>query len=279
MNIYFLKTKVRMSIHIKNYFERIGFSDEVVINIETLEKLNFLHVTTIPFENINPFLELPVKIDIDSIQEKLIYNKRGGYCYEQNTLFFHVLTDLGFNVRPLAGRVIWNDSIDAITSLTHMFLLVTIDEIEYLVDVGFGAQTLTAPLEFVLNKEQKNLHESYQITELENEFVLQTRMYNDWKSMYRFNKNQQHFVDFEVGNWYTSTNPDFIFTKILFLSKVSEKYRFSLINTVFKKYDLNKKTETSKIESIEELKKIIENVFNLQLPKVTNLDEKLKKLF
>jgi len=267
-----------MNINLKKYFERIGFSDEVKINIETLEKLNYLHTLSIPFENINPFLKIPVQIDINSIQKKLINNKRGGYCYEQNTLFFHILTEIGFHVQPLAGRVVWNDSIDAITSLTHMFLVVTLNEIEYLVDVGFGAQTLTSPIQFVLNLGQKTSLEIYQIIEFENDFVLQTKINNEWKSMYRFNRNKQYFVDFEIGNWYTSTNPNFIFTKILYLAKPSENGRVSLINTTFKKHYQNGKIETTKIGSIEELKQIITSQFNLELPEVTNLDQKLLEI-
>lgn len=268
-----------MSINLKNYFERIGFTDTISNDIKTLVKLNYLHSLAIPFENINPFLKIPVQIDINSIQEKLIDNKRGGYCYEQNTLFYHVLTEIGFEIRPLAGRVIWNDSIDAITSLTHMFLMVTIDNIEYLIDVGFGAQTLTAPIQFILNIEQKTPHENYRIIEFENDFILQTQINNEWKSMYRFNKNKQYFVDFEIGNWYTSTNPNFIFTNLLYLAKPSENGRLSLINTLFKKQDIDGKIETIKIESIIELKKIINTNFNLQFPEENDLDQKLIKLF
>lgn len=264
-----------MNMDLNKYFERIGFNEESKVNLEILKKLNYLHAITIPFENINPLLKLPVKIDINSIEEKLVLKKRGGYCCEQNTLFFHVLTEIGFEVRSLAGRVVWNDSINSITSLTHMFLLVTFNQVEYIIDVGFGAQTLTLPLKFILDEVQETPHESYQIIKFEDDFVLQTRINNNWKSMYRFNKNQQHFVDFEVGNWYTSTNPDFIFTNILFLSKAHKNGRHSLVNNIFKTYDLDGTSKTLKIESIEELKNIITSVFNIEISEEELLNKKL----
>ncbi|WP_177765909.1 arylamine N-acetyltransferase family protein [Flavobacterium sp. I3-2] len=261
---------------LNKYFERIGFTEECKVDFEILKKLNYLHAITIPFENINPLLKLPVKIDINSIVAKLVLKKRGGYCYEQNTLFLHILTEIGFEVRPLAGRVVWNDSINSITSLTHMFLLVTYNQIEYIIDVGFGAQTLTSPLKFVLDEVQETPHETYQIIKFEDDFVLQTRINNNWKSMYRFNKNPQYFVDFEVGNWYTSTNPDFIFTNILFLSKADKNGRYSLVNNIFKTYDLNGTSKTLKIETIEELKNIITSVFNIEISEEEEfLDKKL----
>lgn len=265
-----------MSLDLNKYFERIGFTEESKVDFEVLKKLNFLHAITIPFENINPLLKLPVKIDLNSIEEKLVLKNRGGYCYEQNTLFFNVLTEIGFEVRPLAGRVVWNDSINSITSLTHMFLLVTFNQIEYIVDVGFGTQTLTSPLKFVLDEVQETPHESYKIIKFEDDFVLQTNINNNWRSMYRFNKNQQHFIDFEVGNWYTSTHPDFIFTNILFLSKATKNGRYSLINNLFKRYDLDGTSKTLKIETIEELKNIITSIFNIEISEEEILDEKLR---
>jgi N-hydroxyarylamine O-acetyltransferase len=90
------------------YFERIGFRHELSPTLEVLQQLHSRHPVAIAFENLSPFLGLEVKLDIASLQDKLIRKGRGGYCFEHNLLFSHILTALGFEVKGLAARVLWN---------------------------------------------------------------------------------------------------------------------------------------------------------------------------
>src|SRR5215468_10325509 len=76
---------------IEAYFNRIGYSGGRSATLETLGSLHLHHALAIPFENLNPLLGLPVPLDIESLQRKIIRNRRGGYCYEQNFLFRHAL--------------------------------------------------------------------------------------------------------------------------------------------------------------------------------------------
>ena len=87
------------------YFERIGHSYDRAPTLEMLQRLYALHTETIAFENLSPFLGEGVDLDASSLQEKLVSHGRGGYCYEQNLLFWHVLMELGFRARGLAARV------------------------------------------------------------------------------------------------------------------------------------------------------------------------------
>lgn len=264
-------------MNLEKYLERIGYKETITNDLDTLNKIIFAHSISIPFENLNPLLKLPVRIDKDSVQNKLIQNKRGGYCYEQNTLLFHVLTEIGYNVRPLAGRVVWKQPIDSINSLTHMFLLVNVDDVEYLVDVGFGGQSLTTPLEIVLDIEQETTHEPYRIIKYEDDYVLQTKIADEWNAMYRFNKSKQYFEDFEVGNWYTSTHPEFLFTNILSVAKPYKQGRYTLHNNTFKNYELNGTITSKTIQSVAELKQILQNVFTISLDGLEQLDDKLQQ--
>src|SRR5450755_3294038 len=93
------------SVDLDAYFERIGHLGDCGPTLETLRRLHALHAEAIAFENLSPFLGEEVKLDISSLQDKLVRGGRGGYCFEQNLLFWHVLTVLGFQVTGLAARV------------------------------------------------------------------------------------------------------------------------------------------------------------------------------
>ena len=110
------------TINLEAYLDRISYAGEVDVSVETLRRIHLAHTAAIPFENLNPLLRLPVLIDIDSIQNKIIGSGRGGYCFEQNTLLAHALREIGFSVRGLAARVLWNVPPGVTPARGHMLL-------------------------------------------------------------------------------------------------------------------------------------------------------------
>lgn len=103
------------------------------------------HAEAIPFENLNPLLRWPVRLDAPSLQRKMVRAGRGGYCFEQNLLLSHALTALGFRVTGLAARMLWNVPEGVVTPRGHMLLCVDIDEQPYIVDVGFEVDVQARP--------------------------------------------------------------------------------------------------------------------------------------
>src|SRR5437868_4696945 len=85
------------------YLERIGYSGPRGATLDVLTAVHALHPAAIPFENLNPLLGLPVALDAKSLQEKMVVGGRGGWCFEQNTLFRRALEALGFAVTGLTG--------------------------------------------------------------------------------------------------------------------------------------------------------------------------------
>ena len=85
-------------IDLDAYFNRIGYSGIRNNSLDAFRAIHLAHVNTIPFENLNPLCGFPVNIDLDSIQQKLIHDQRGGYCFEHNHLLLSVLRELGFQV-------------------------------------------------------------------------------------------------------------------------------------------------------------------------------------
>ena len=91
--------------NIDAYFERIGFSGSIAPTLETLTQLHALHPAAIAYENLDPLIGVPVRLDLPNLQQKLVFDRRGGYCFEHNTLLLQVLAALGFQVTPLSARV------------------------------------------------------------------------------------------------------------------------------------------------------------------------------
>src|SRR5690606_14922037 len=102
-----------MAVDLDGYFRRIGYGGPRTPTLETLRALQRLHPAAIPFENLSPFAGAPVSLELDAIQQKLVHDGRGGYCFEQNSLFLEVLRALGFRASGLAARVLWNRAEDA----------------------------------------------------------------------------------------------------------------------------------------------------------------------
>jgi arylamine N-acetyltransferase len=119
------------------YFERIGFAGTARPDLATLAALHRAHLMAIPYENLDVQLGRPVTIELASIFEKIVTNRRGGWCYEMNGLFGWALQRLGFKVTRSAGAVMRDVSGDASIG-NHLVLKVEFDDGVYLADVGFG---------------------------------------------------------------------------------------------------------------------------------------------
>lgn len=262
-----------------SYFARIGYEGPHSADIDVLKRLHFLHPKSIPFENLNPYLGIPVKLDAESIHKKLVYQGRGGYCFEQNLLFKSVLEELGFRVKGLGARILWNAPENAVTLRGHMLLLIESDKNRYIADVGFGGFTLTAPLLLEPDLVQQTPHESYRLVQPENGYyVLQTSVQNEWKPIYRFDLREQYLADYDVTNWYLSNHPESHFVTGLIAARPSTGKRYALRNNKFSIHTLKKKSEKQILDSVEELKIVLRKQFLITLPDIPDRDEKLRKL-
>ncbi|MGI9232141.1 MAG: arylamine N-acetyltransferase family protein [Woeseiaceae bacterium] len=131
-------------MNLPSYLHRIGFGGSVQPSSDTLAALLRCHVLTIPFENLDVQLGIPVTTAAEAAFEKIVGRERGGWCYEQNGLFGWALSEVGFEVTRVAAAVHRDDRGTAALA-NHLCLLVrTPDNREsvYLADVGFGGSML-----------------------------------------------------------------------------------------------------------------------------------------
>ncbi len=264
------------STTLKSYFTRIQTEFVHGNSVENLQLLVKHHTRRIPFENLNPLLNLPVKLDLDSLTEKIIYGGRGGYCFEQNLLFMEVLKTLGFEVKPLAARV--NSSGETMHPRTHMLLVVKTKEARFLTDVGFGGMTPAAPLLFQTGLVQKTPHTTYRILEENGCYSLQALQDKTWKNQYEFDFQRQFPVDFQMANWYTSTYPDSHFKHQLSVARAGKDRRFGLRNNRLSVHYVNGETETKDLSTVKEIMDVLENIFKLKLNHLPGLEERLNGL-
>jgi len=153
------------TLDLDRYFARIGYTGSPSATLDVLRDLQRLHPLSIPFENLDPLTGRRVDLDLAAVFDKLIERRRGGYCFEQNKLFAHVLMQLGFDVTPMIARVLWGREPDAITPRTHMLLRVSVDDQPWIADVGFGAVTLTSPLRLQTGVAQQTTHELFRLVD------------------------------------------------------------------------------------------------------------------
>ena len=264
-----MKTQVMSNeFRLKNYLARIGFRGTIEPNFATLAAIHAVHVDAIPFEGCDPLLRRPVKLDLASVQEKLVDNRRGGYCFEQNALFKVALEAIGFKVTGLGGRVRWMSPPDApLGPREHMVLKVDLPDGPYLADVGFGACVLDAPLQFKTDVEQRTAMGTYRLSESDGLFSLSAKQPAGWRTMYVFNLEPQIQSDYELGNWYTSTNPRVPFINNLVIERVSSDKRYKLVNRRFiiEARDGQVAVERA-IGSVDELHQVLDEIFNVTPP-------------
>jgi arylamine N-acetyltransferase len=220
-----------MSTLLDAYFTRIGLTMPVESTLDALRDIVAGHNRSIPFENLDPVTGIPVvDLSAEALADKLLGRRRGGYCYEQNGLLGYVLDDLGFGVQRLVGRVIWMQDDDTLPAQTHQVLSVTLPDGDgpYLVDVGFGGQTLSSPIRLAPGQVQQTRHEPYRLLDHPEGFELQARVGGVWESLYLLDPIPRPRIDLEVGSWYVSTYPESVFVRGLTAALVTDDARWNL---------------------------------------------------
>ena len=181
------------------YLERIGLRGRPGI-----AEIHRAHVTSIPFENLDPRRGKPVSLALDDLQRKLVTERRGGYCFEHNLLLKAALEALGAQVDPILARV---GQRGTERSRTHLVLRVRLDGEVWHADVGFGRGTLLAPIPFGAGDEHVQDGWRFRVIADGPELVMQTVREGEWVDGYTFLPEPAPMIDIETSNWYTATHP------------------------------------------------------------------------
>ena len=251
---------------LKTYADRVGYTGEFAPTLDTLRRLHYAHATHIPFENLDVLLGRPIRLDFESLWNKMVESRRGGYCFEQNSLFSTILEQVGFRVRRLSARVRMGAT--GIRSRTHMLFLAEVDREQWICDVGFGGDGLLHPIPFRPGETAAQFSWRYRIVQEGSVYVLQSWRPEGWLDLYAFGLDPAYPIDYELANYFTSTSPTSIFRKMLRVQLPGPDVSRLLIN-----HTLSERTDTGvtevKVPDGDGLLEVLESRFGLALPKGT----------
>jgi N-hydroxyarylamine O-acetyltransferase len=248
-----------------SYFGRIGYTGPRAATAAVLAAIVEHHALAIAFENLDVLLDRPIRLDAASLQAKLVTARRGGYCFEHNVLLAGVLRQLGFDVTPLAARGRWMVPPGVVLPRTHMLLAVRVRGERLLVDGGFGGVGVTAPLRMDFDGEQPSLYEAQRIRATDDGRLLQAKVGGEWRDLYVFTDEPQLPIDFEMANWFTSTNPGSRFKQNLIVTSAAPGVRHALFNRDLSVYR-DGRVERRSVDDPDELLEVLATRFCLTFP-------------
>jgi N-hydroxyarylamine O-acetyltransferase len=248
------------------WLDRIGYAGPTAPTLETLNRLIYAHAHAISYETLDIMLGRPPKLDVPTLQNKMIASGRGGYCFEQNMLFRTGLRSLGYSITSLQGRVVRGLAIDAPRPAIHMLLQVALPEGTYLADVGFGNLAPTAALRLTPEIEQETPHEVMRFIDVGGELTLQAELKHGWQHIYRVIPYPRYDGEYEITNWYTATHPDAPYlTNIIAAKPGPNRTRVTMYNARVTVRDADGHSEKRWLKTESEFADVLRGEFGLNM--------------
>lgn len=197
------------------YLERIGYTGKPSADYKTLSELQYRHFLSVPYENIDILNGIPLSLEIDDLFEKIVIKNRGGYCFELNALFNHLLQEIRFKTTTYISRFLLGEP--NIPMRRHRVMKVETGNKEiYLADVGVGSEVPVRPLKLEEGYEEEVRGTLYKLTK--EPFFGWVLSYfdrkngrNEWERVYSFTEEEQLEVDFIQPDFYCQYHPGSIF--------------------------------------------------------------------
>lgn len=251
------------------YLARIRWVDPVRNDLDSVAGLLRAHMHSIPFENLDVLLQRPVRLDLAGVQDKLVRASRGGYCFEHATLLAAALEALGFSVVRHTARVVLYAPRSA-SPRTHMFLTVSLAEGRFVLDPGFGALAPRVPVPLREDARARIDHETHWMARDGDHWVLQAQVGAQPVQAWASTLEQEHAVDFEMGNHFTATHPTSSFRSRLMLRALTDDGRLTVMNrdvTLWR----GAAAQQSRLADRTALRALLVERFGFDLPQVERL--------
>lgn len=197
-----------MNIH--TYLNRIGYHRPCTVDVACLEALTRAHLFSVPFENLDIHLNIPINLDYERIYRKVVQQRRGGFCYELNGIFGALLREVGFEVEYLSAQILRDD--EPGVDFDHMALRVTVGDRQFLVDVGYGDGS-RGPLELTDGASRAELGRSYRLRKVEAGFRYEVTTREGERKGYLLSLVSHPARHFEARCSHHQTSPQSWFTR------------------------------------------------------------------
>ena len=249
-------------MNISAFFERIGIDSDTKPehNYEFLKKVQYAAVTSIPYENLDLIAKKTLSFKPDDIFQKVVYNHRGGYCFELNALLSFVYKELGFKVKDYLARYLRGE--DSIPMRRHRVMTVELSDGEYLCDIGVGQKAPRYPLKIEAGLVQSQFGEEYKLEkDSELGWIVYDKHKNNWRAFFSFTNEKQYEVDFEQASYYFETHPNSKFNKDYIVAIKTPDGRKTLNGREFKVFSGETLLSVEENVSDKKLKDIMLNEF------------------
>ncbi len=217
------------------FFKRIGLSPdtEVECTYEFIKKVQYHAVCSIAYENLDLLDKKPLSLDSNDIFEKIVVQKRGGYCFELNALLSWFFKEAGFCVQDYFARFLRGQ--EGVPMRRHRVLSVLVDGDRYLCDIGIGQSAPRFPVKMEPGCVQAQFGEHYKFEmDAELGWVLYDLCQGEWRPFISFTEEKQYENDFLYASFYCETHPESIFNKTPILSIKTEDGRKTINNREYK---------------------------------------------
>lgn len=239
-----------MEFELKAYCERIGL--ELSGNeseTERLKKIHLHHITHIPFEAIEPYMNREVGVEPGQVFEKMVVHGRGGYCFEHNSLLCAALNAAGVKTYGVLARVAGQDGFG---SHSHRMNIAEADGVRYVADVGYGGDCFVLPLVFQLDVEQSDGRNTYRVVKNDTpavQYAVQILRDGKFADLLGFDDVPAQECDFELSNFYTNFSPKSGFRMFLMCARPTmDGGKYTLFGKYASATDPEGKTERFELE-------------------------------
>ncbi|MFF7384222.1 arylamine N-acetyltransferase [Streptomyces griseoluteus] len=245
------------------YLRRLGAERPARATTDALRDLHPRHLRAVPFENLSIHLGEPVVLDEQTLLDKVVARRRGGFCYELNGAFGLLLAALGYEVQLLAGRVHGDEGLGI--PYDHLALRVrTVDGGDLIADVGFGAHS-HGPLDFGERGEQADPGGTFRVVDAGGDLDV----LRNGKPRYRLETRPRTLTDFRAGAWWHSTSPESHFTQSLVCSRITaDGGRITLSGRTLTTTDAEGLKEVRELGTDEEVLAVYRDGFGIGLSDV-----------
>lgn len=247
-------------MRIEKFLDRIQFQGEISLTFDCLSELQKQFIKTVPFENIDIIKKQSIDYSSKAVYRKVVEFNRGGVCYENNSLFYWALKEIGFDVVIIEAEMFPEGNVR--NKFDHMALVVNLDGALYLVDVGNG-KYFGSPLDVNGDSESDGEGIRYKIMHHNDDLLALCWLEGEeWKIRYVFHLGKKKLSDFKEACLFTETSNESAFTKKVLATLLCEKYRVTLSgNSLSKTYDdQNKKNVVIPDQDID---KILRDIFGI----------------
>ena len=233
------------------------------LDFEFLNDVVTRHIATFAFSSVGCQLGEELPLDFESLHQRIVVGRRGGYCFEQNGLLYGVLEELGFSPKLFLARVIHNNK-DTHPGLTHRITMVEYEGQQYVLDVGFGSLGPQLPVPMSVIKPDDGNKNPRIVEQLPGEYHMQIFKDGDFYSLYRFELARYGAADCEIGHFFSHQHPKAIFVNHLVVSRIRENETRSLIDLKYWRIT-NSATQSQEICDWEQLRRIVVDELGVQI--------------